>query len=236
MSRPMTMVMLAICAVLALAGCGGEPSTSSTATASAAVSADPSAAGDGLPDGWSRVVVADHDFSVGLPPEWISASLDDVGDEDLFADLIGDNPDAAALLEQTRQAIESGQINLFAFDPGERTQQANFAANLNVIDIGDPGNDSAESVRQQMVEQLPQQIPGASVRSSTTVVLPSGEAAVVELEWTLNEGEEAVEVTLTQYAIIAGDRGFILSLTAPRQFAADYQTIWDDVAASFRVE
>lgn len=235
-----TLYVAALIGLLSLAACGSDPSESpsaaTTATASEAASAQPAASDEAaLPAGWTRVTVEEAGFSIALPEGWIAASPDDL-QAGLFEQLAEDNPEAAAALEQAGQAIESGQLQFFGFDGGERTAQAGFAANVNVINIGDPGPSTVEEIADQMAAGLPQQIPvDGEVRTHTTT-LPAGEAAVADLEWTVQQGSESISVALTQYAIITEDDGFIVSFTAPKQFAAEYQAMWGDVAETFRVE
>jgi hypothetical protein len=166
----------------------------------------------------------------------MSASAEDLGNSSAFDDLAEENPEAAAALEQAAQAIEDGSMQFFAFDTGERTAETGFATNLNVLNVGDPGDVTAAEVADQMAVALPQQIPVDGEIQTDTTTLPAGEAAVVDLEWTLTEGGEAIALAVRQYAIITTADGYIISMTTPRQFAAELTETWEMIAESFQLE
>jgi hypothetical protein len=182
------------------------------------------------------VQVDDPGFALAMPDGWITISGEDVTNTGIFEQLAEDNPEAAAAMEQARTAIESGQMSFLGVETGRRTIEAGFAANLNVVHVPDPGSFSAEEVAAQMKVALPLQIPGAKVVETETTDVPAGEAAIVRTHWTLKIGTESLALDLTQYMILTGGEGFILSFTAPRDTIGDYRDVWVDIAESFSVD
>jgi hypothetical protein len=227
-----------------LAACGGNAAESAsnvatseerTATASASVAAAPSDSAS-LPDGWKLVTVEGEGFALAVPKGWITAAAQDLADSGILEQLADENPEAGAALEQARAAIESGQMSFLALETGRRTVETGFAANLNVVFVADPGSYTPKQVAAQMAFALPVQIPGLKVLKTDTTKLPAGDAAVVEATWTLKQGGQEMPLRLTQYLVLAGDHGYILSFTAPDRNADLYRDTWPGIAESFRVE
>ena len=194
------------------------------------------AAGASIPEGWDRIAVEGEGFSLALPEGWLSVAPADLAESGVFDQMAEDNPEAAAVMEQARQAIESGQMSFMAFETGQRTVDTGFAANMNVVKVPDTGNISTDDIAAQMAAALPLQIPGLEVLDTDTTVLPAGEAAVVRSRWTVQVGQSELPVVLTQYAILSGDSGHILSFTAPDESAADYAETWTGIAESLTVD
>jgi len=238
-----TTLAAALAAVLLVAcSSGGDASpTASTLPSEAAPSvASPSAseaASASIPEGWELVAVEDAGFAVALPEEWLSVSAADVAATGVFEQMAEDNPEAAAVMAQARQAIQSGQMSFMAFETGQRTVETGFAANMNVVRVIDDGSSTIEEIAAQMELALPLQIPGLEVVETDTTVLPGGEAAIVKSRWTVEGAQGATALSLTQYAILTGDgEAHILSFTAPEEHAADYAETWASIAESFSVD
>lgn len=209
------------------------PMASAQASADAGASGAPAASGGSdatTPDGWQRLAVAEHGFSIAVPAEWTTLSAEDLGESGVFEELIEANPDAAAALEQAQQAIESGQIGLAAFD----TQATGtFATNVNVINVG-PVTETADEAAEQIAAGIEQQVPVNGEIETSTTTLPAGDAAIIEHEWTVadNAGGE-VDVHVVQYAIIGEEAGYVLSMSAAADEFADYEDTFRQIAESF---
>lgn len=199
----------------------------------AAPGASGGATGDDLPDGLERVEVSDEGFSIGLPDDWDELSAEDLGESGIFEELESANPEAADVLAQAQQAIESGQIALFAFDAEPDDPESTFAANLNVISAGEVDG-SAQDAADQMAEGVRAQVPVNGEVETETVTLPAGEAGVVRYEWTVAGGDgSSTDVSVTQYAVLAGGDGFILSFSAASDTMTEYAPLFEQVAESF---
>src|SRR5262245_4935200 len=199
----MRMIVAAALAALLLVACssGGAPSPSASTAASlpASTEASPTASATdaaSIPDGWELVAVEGEGFSVALPEGWVSVSPADLAESGAFDQMVEDNPQAAAVMEQARQAIENGQMSFLAFEKGQRTVDTGFAAYKNVGKVPNDGSATTEEIAEQMATALPMQIPGLEVLDTDTVVLPAGEAAVVRSRWTVQVGQAGLPVLL----------------------------------------
>jgi hypothetical protein len=234
---------LIVLAVLA-AGCSSAPAASSSAappttlaTASPTLAPTqeltPSPNTVGLPNGWTRR--AGDGFSIGLPDSWESISAADIANSDTWDALRDANPDAGAVIDQAETAMSTGQVQMFAFDPGPRTLTSGFANNVNVIHVGDPGDDDLASIAEQVADAVALQVPvEGQIRTSTTT-LPAGQAAVLRYRWTVNTpGQGSFEVAVTQYLIVTDGDGYIVTLSGLRADEERDRPIWEAMATSFR--
>lgn len=224
------------------AACSGAAEASPTATAgtasptpaaSATNRVAPSPRTVGLPDGWSRV--QGDGFSIGLPDSWESLSAADIANSGVIDQMREDNPDAAAAIDQAEAAMRSGQVQLFAFDPGPRTVDSGFATNVNVIRIGDTGDEPIADLAEQAAAGVQLQVPIDGEIETETTTLPAGEAAVLTYRWTLNAPSgQAFDIAVTQYLIVTDGDAYIVTFSGLNDFAADDGASWEAMAASFR--
>jgi hypothetical protein len=235
-------------AITLLAGCGadasatpsaspaasGPPAGESTATATPTAIASASASAD-APAGWARV---DGDgFSIAVPAEWRTVSAGDLADAGIFDEMRDANPEAAGVIDQAQSALESGQIALFAFDPGERTTESGFATNLNVIPVSDVGGSDIEQAAHDMAQAIELQIPVSGEIEVDTAELPAGNAAVVRYRWLIGlPTGTSIEAAVTQYLIVIGDNGYILTMTGIGEYVSQDAETWQQMATSFRQE
>lgn len=233
----------AILPALLLAACGSTASPSPEPAASVAESVAPTATpspattpsptDDEAPAGWTRV---DADgFSLAIPDQWESVSAGEAIGPALDA-MREANPDAAAAIDAAAAAIEAGQVQLFAFDPGPRTAETGFAANVNVINIGDPGSEDLDELAEAMASGIRLQIPTVGEIESDTASLPAGEALILRYPWTVNTPDGgAVDVAVTQYLVL-GPEARIVTMTGLAEHAAEDAATWRAMAESFRFE
>lgn len=230
--------------VTLVAGCSGAGEASPTATAltatasptaeaSATLQITPSPNSVGLPDGWSRV--PGDGFSIGLPDTWESLTASDIADSGVLDQMREDNPDAAAAIDQAESAMRSGQVQLFAFDPGPRTSETGFATNVNVIRVGDTDGEPIEDLADQIAAGVQLQIPVEGEIETSTTTLPAGEAAVLTYRWNLNApGDQTFDVAVTQYLIVTDGDAYIVTFSGLGEAVDDDRATWETMAASFR--
>jgi hypothetical protein len=238
--------IIGTCLASSLAACGGAPSASAEPTqiSSASQSADPTgtplasasaSADDGAPTGWTRA--HGEGFSIAVPEAWQPLSAADLADSGIFDTMREANPDAAAVLDQAQTALETGQLALFAFDPGQRTTETGFAANLNIIPVTDVGGGDLQDAADQMSQVIQLQIPVIGEIATDTTTLPAGEAAVIAYQWTVGlPSGESVDVAVTQYLVVTGDDGYILTMTGIGEDSAADAARWEQMAGTFREE
>lgn len=217
-------------------GAAGSAAASAAASVSEFAQAAPSEPADGAPEGFERIVVADAGFSLALPDGWETISAEELSETGVMDELMEANPDAQGPLEQARAALENDQIALFAFDAREESISSGFAANVNAIDVG-PVEGTAEDAGEEIVAAIEDQVPVNGEVSSETVTLPAGEAALIRYEWSVaNASGETVDVSVTQYAILAEGGGFVLSMSAATDTLDQYEETFRQIAESFSEE
>lgn len=218
------------CIGLVLAACSPE------APAESAGSNAPSPSSSDLADDLTRVEVAGEGFSIGLPAGWDEISAEDLGESGVMEGLASANPETAGVIDQAQAAIESGQIAFFAFDTEPTDQTSTFAANVNVINAGDVEG-SASDAAEEMATTIESQIPVNGEVTTDTITLPAGDAAVVRYEWTIVAADgTSNDAAVTQYAVLADGRGYILSFTSLADEATEYDPIFTTMAESFQAE
>jgi hypothetical protein len=231
-------------AVVVLAACGtgsppqSDPSLAATPPSSptlepTATLPSPTANTVGLPDGWQRIQA--DGFSLAVPTSWETVAASDIASSGAMDALREANPAAAPVIASAEAMMRAGQVQLFAFDPGPRTRRTGFATNVNVIHVGDTGDEDIASLLDDMEASVASQIPvNGRIRRSTTT-LPGGEAAVLRYEWTVGfPNGTSMDVAVTQYLVVTAGNGYVITLTGPKRFARHDRAYWETVAFSFR--
>lgn len=211
---------------------GGARDLPASASPSLATTAD-------VPEGWSRAEVASEGFSLGVPDGWQEMSAEDIGGSDVMGAMASANPQVADTLAQAQAMLESGQIAFFAVDTEPDEPTIAFAANVNVILGGEgPGSAAdAEAAADEMAAAIAAQVPVNGEITTETATLPAGEAGIVRYEWSIAGADGTpIDVAVTQYAILAGGRGFVLTFSAPAAAAAGYEEVFVQIAESFETE
>lgn len=237
MSTPRTVRRISLIAfsvlALALAACGGGTTGGSVPAGS------PSAETGELPSGWTRVEVSAEGFSIGVPEGWQEISAEDIGESGAIGELASANPQVADTLGQAQAMLESGQIAFFAVDTEPDDPSTGFSANVNVINAGEAAGASgdAKAAAEEMAAAIEAQVPVNGEVTTETETLPSGEAGVVRYEWSIAGADGAqIDVAVTQYAIVAGDSGFVLTFSAPVAGADQYEAVFEQMAATFEAD
>lgn len=234
-------LVAALAVSIALAACGGGGATTGSATPSgggpspADVSRSPAASAE-LPAGWTNAVIDEAGFSIGLPDGWQKISFEDVNASGAFDAMKSANPEAAGVLQQAQDAIAAGQIALFAFDSQPTDPSRTFAANVNVINTGAASGTAGEAA-DGMANLIRQQVPVTGDVQTDTVDLPAGSAGVVRYRWKVAGATgTATDVAVTQYAILAGGTGYIVSFSIPADTVAEYGPLIEQMAQSFTTD
>jgi hypothetical protein len=225
---------------LALVACGGggasaSPIPSVGASSSSTALGSPAASGP-LPAGWSVAVIDEAGFSIGLPDGWQKLSIEDVNASGAFDALKSANPEAAGVLQQAQDAIASGRIALFAFDGAPTDTSRAFAANVNVINAGATSG-SARQAADGLANAIRQQVPVEGEVETDTVDLPAGAAGIVRYRWRVADASgAATDVAVTQYAILAGGTGYIVSFSVAADTMDEYGPLIEQMARSFSTD
>ena len=218
---------------IVLVACGGGAGdVPASASASTVTSGD-------VPEGWTRAEIAAEGFSIGVPDGWQEMSAEDIGESGAVGAMASANPQVADTLAQAQAMLDSGQIAFFAVDTQPDDPAIGFAANVNVILGGEaPGTAAdAEAAADEMAAAIAAQVPVSGDVTTETATLPAGEAGIVRYEWSITGADGApIDVAVTQYAILADGRSFVLTFSAPAAAAGDYDEVFAQIAESFETE
>jgi len=188
-----------------------------------------------LKSGWTRHTVKAAGFNLGLPPGWRSVSTTNV--DTAFDELKGANPELAAMVRDQLGSSLSRLIKLLAFDVNSPTLAEEFATNLNVIAA--PLEDGVTF--DQFLEQDVTQIGGVhgitkGAIDTQRLTLPAGESALIHAQLTLNGPGGPQLTSISQYLLLRGSIGYILSFTTLPSNLAAYAPLFDEIARTFRFQ
>jgi hypothetical protein len=184
-----------------------------------------------LQSGWRRVT-APEGFNVGLPPGWKSVSTTNA--DKAYEALKSANPQLASLVKDQLGGSLSSLIKLLAFDTKSPTLAQQFATNMNVV-VAPAAGVGLETFLEQNLVQL-RKTPGLVGVESSKLELPSGAAGLVTSQLTVNAPGGAQQVAITQYLLVNGTNGYILSFSTLPSFAANYRDAFKQIAETFRFE
>ncbi|MBI3977876.1 MAG: hypothetical protein HY331_06800 [Chloroflexi bacterium] len=181
--------------------------------------------------GWTLYEKRSDGFALALPAAWQQIDLDRETLGTAFAAVRSQNPDVADLLEDQARTLGGFTIRFF----GYQLASDGFAqANVIPIPFGaETPLDFFEQVGVGLLESMPEIVKPVAVRR---VALPAGEAA--ELRYRLNATTATGQVrpvVITQYLMVKGEKGYVLTLlTTPGQ-AESYAAIFERIGQSFRL-
>ena len=213
-------VLVAVIGVLAVAGCGpsggGAPQSSE------------------LPEGWERHEVEAAGFSLGLPDRWEPVDPESITEGGAFRDLVDENPELESVLLDVESQIESGVVDLFAFDLSPDVADIGFATNVNVIALGET-SDSLNEIEDQAVSEIESAVDVKGEIAVDRANLPVGESVRVRYVWDLNRPDgEPLTVATTQYLIPTGGEGFVVTFSTTDDADEEYQPTFVQMANSFQ--
>lgn len=182
-----------------------------------------------LPAGWELKTLRAEGFAVGLPPSWQDVPTSSA--DEALRGLREANPAIAALVENQLGGTVSEFIKLLAFDLESPTLTEEFVTNMNVVVAPVPDGVGFEQFVEANLDQL-RTVPGlAGDIERGSANLPSGEAAIVRSRLTLQSPGGEKVAAITQYLLVRGARGYIVSFsttpTHDREYAKTFLAIMD---------
>lgn len=186
-----------------------------------------------VPAGWATQDLSSEGFTLALPPDWKVIPPGDV--EPAVDELRAENPELADLIEGQLQGSLSQLVRFFAFDTDAPTLAQGFATNVNVVVEPLQTDDVAFAAYVDANIRNLKQVPGVTVTlKDDNLALPGGRAALINSEFTLNSADGVRKIDVTQYVMLRGRRGLILSMTTTPEHAATYAQTFTDIAKTFR--
>ena len=188
--------------------------------------------GPALKSGWTRHVLENEGFSVGLPPGWMAVPTSSA-DEALKA-LKDANPELERLVRDQVGSSLSSLLKLLAFDVNSPTLAKDFATNMNVLVAPLPASVGFDEFVGQNLAQL-QAVPGVTGIQSQRLTLPAGPSALVHSRLSVSGGGESQIVSISQYLIRGEGSGYILSFSTRPDALSGYASLFEEIARTFRL-
>ncbi len=174
----------------------------------------------------TRYTSKEDGFAVTLPPTWLPLVESRGLVKASFKSLQEDNPAMAALLEDQLSTLDDVPVSLIAFDLAPETLNTGFATNLNVIKQPIPAGFSLEYVVQFSADQLEQVLGLSGAAESTKVVLPAGEAIMLDYEL-------SGQAVARQYYLMHDQAVYILTFTSAASLADSSIILFNEMMQSF---
>jgi hypothetical protein len=192
---------------------------------SAACSGDDEPQKVGEADGFTTYAVESSGFSVGVPADWETVSVDDVLTEETLDSMRKADPGLAPVLDVI--AAPDSPIKLMAAD---LDTDAGFATNLNVYVEKAPG-----FTRGQYFDTAPMQLESLGITEfdEERVGLPAGEALRLAYEHTRFGVDQPLAVV--QYAFFENGTGYTLTYTTLPSAVDSRVAEFEQSARSFRI-
>ncbi len=214
-----------------LTGCGDGVSTASLPAASVPTEAP-------LEDGWTRHVRESDGFSIALAPYWDKIELEPSLLEFTLEQLKGSNPRMGQLLSKQATKLISSGVKFWAFDQVSNVEITGFATNLNIIVMPMPSAMSLDDVVNSTIselDQLKQMLAGEVTHQRVTISAGDAEKIVYHLRISVPGLSEVIQTTTTQYVVVDGTTGYILTFSALDIEADKYTSTFAKMARTFRV-
>jgi hypothetical protein len=210
-------LLATVLALLALAACGGD-----------APAEDPTAVQVASSKGLTTYDVRSQDFSLAVPEDWRTASVDELLDEETMAAARAEAPTLAPLLETL--ATESSPIKLVAFDPAANAEA--FATNVNVFVEPLPSGFTRQRYFDVNLEQLMRLFGPDVAIEEQQVRLPGGWAMRLSYQ-AFSAGPQILSTV--QYVFFRRDTGYVLTYTTLPDRLAEAAEDFERSARTFSV-
>ena len=182
------------------------------------------------PNGWILYDMPTVGLAIAAPPSWSVYSYDESGREKLSEDLKTKAPDVAARLQNVIQGFEGlGSVMLLGLDV-EPPDGADFVSNVNIIieEVG-PGLD-LDTIADLIIQQIQALLPVAGEVEKERIEIPAADAVVLKylMDQPLTGGDTA-RIAVTQYMLINGPQGTVVTFTGPSEGMDDMSMLFEEM-------
>lgn len=207
-----------------LAGCGGSATPAPVATIAAAP----------LPADWQPLELPE--VTLAIPPEWIANAAGDLDVETAATEMAGQNPQLATLLNQSRVALASGEIELIAYDVDlARSDPTGFPANLRIGQQTFATAPALGDVSEANERQLRETPAFTNVDRATVLVGPT---TATRLRSTLQIADptgQPLQLALEQYLLLRDKTLIVVTLTTTVGQQPLYRATFDGIMATVQL-
>jgi hypothetical protein len=199
-----------------MAGCGRQPTTITSVA---------------LPSGWQSINRSGLTFA--LPPDWQVLSTEEGNFEGALDDLVASNPRIAPVAEQTRAALQSGQIKLLAFDLAPADALPNFTTNLSA---GQQATTSTSLDEIAAANERQLTASGFTAVKRTSVATGTGAAARLTSTYTITGADGSpLQLALTQFIVLHASRQYIFTFTTTADQQGRMQRVFDQIMGTLQI-
>jgi hypothetical protein len=211
--------------MLLVVGCSGSAAPVPEATIAAAP----------LPADWQRIEL--QHLSFALPAEWAVTSPEDIDVSEATTEMAAQNPQLKALLEQGRVALQSGQVQIIAYDVApERADESGFPTNVRIGQQQFPQTPTLNEISDANEREL-RETAGFSNVQRAAVTLGGTPATRLQSSLQINDGlGQPIDLALEQYLLLNGKDLQIITLTTPARQQQTYRPIFDQILTTLRIE
>lgn len=176
----------------------------------------------------TQYVAQEAGFALTLPPAWIVLAEESGTAEGNLSQIAEDNAQIATVLEERLGTLGDVPVALVAFDLAPSSLSRGYPTNVNVLTQPVPAGLPLEFVVQLSSEQLERILGLSNAAESTGLVLPAGEAVV--LDYQLD-----TQIAARQYYLLHKQLLYIVTFTTT---VADFQATgganFQEIMQSFR--
>ncbi len=185
--------------------------------------------------GWKLYAVDADGFAIGLPPSWQQIDVDPASIQNLIDRFKASNPSYANIFSPQMSSLLAAGTKFLGIDLDAQSLASNFVTNAGISHELLPlavNLDTYVKLSIAQVEKFPiVQKPIAQRRVS----LAAGDAQ--ELRYSLKITQpngETISATATQYLIVRGKDGFVITLETSAAQAKNYAATFEKIGKSFR--
>ena len=181
-------------------------------------------------NGWVLYDMPTVGLAIAAPPSWSVYSYDEAGREKLSEDLKTRDPDLVAQIENIVQGFE-GQISMMLLGLDiEPPAGSQFVSNFNII-VEDIGSElDLDTYADLSIQGIQAFLPVIGGVESERIEIPAGDAVV--LKYLMDQqliGGDAVQISVTQYLLINGSEGVVVTFTGPSEGMDDMSTLFGEM-------
>jgi hypothetical protein len=210
-------LVIVLCALLALAACGGGDE-----------------AGDGAyskrVEGAQTVYeVTEPEFSLGVPTSWTAITHDELAETGALDRFAKENPAVAPVLEGVLQP--GSPVKFFALDPAV---EKGFATNVNVVVQDVPDDLELPELAESSAAEL-RSLGVVEGLKTAEVSLPAGQAVKIRFRLRARYGTANRTVATLQYALLVGGRSYVVTYSTLPELESRYAPAFEESARSLRL-
>ncbi|MBN1121210.1 MAG: hypothetical protein JXJ17_09030 [Anaerolineae bacterium] len=190
-----------------------------------------------LEDGWYLYTLPEEGFSIAMPPDWYSVSLDNEMIDNAVDTVAEQDILAASYLEDMLPMLIAQGVKFYGIEISPEGLERGYPASINIFWQELPGGMSFERLVDMNAAALESMLEMSTPLEQEMVELPSGTAGRLSYGMSgLDLAGEAVDIVLVQYLIEAGEEMYIITVGTSADSFDSYLPTFDQIIESFRID